>query len=107
MISTKFQFAMCQHPSDVLLIILNHLDSIRRVLTDLHVIRLAEDLHNVLVATYGTMGVATMKNYMNSIRNYVQEVRLKMTNLIKLGLQAATGEFITHYPPDFWIHPGE
>ena len=44
---------------------------------------------------------------MNSIRNYVLEVRLKMTNLIKLGLQAATGEFFTHYPPDLWIHPGE
>ncbi|CAG7729131.1 unnamed protein product [Allacma fusca] len=105
MIATKYQFALCQHPRDILLIILNHLDSLRRVLTDLHAIRLAEDLHNILVITYGRTDVSTMKNYLNSIRNYVQEVRLKMTNLIKLGLQTTTGEFVTNYPPDFWIHP--
>ena len=74
MIATKYQFCVCQNPRDILLIVLNHLDSLRRVLTDINVVRIAEDLHNILVITYGRVNVSEMKNYLNSIRNYVQEV---------------------------------
>jgi len=105
LIATKYQYSVCQYPRDIVFIALNHLDSIRNTMSDSNTIQMAQELHHNIIGVYGKMSVWELQLLRCSVLNLLVDVQLKMTNLIKLGLQKETGEFVKE--PLTEIHPSE
>lgn len=103
LIATKYQYSVVVHPKDILLVALNHLDTIRRYVKEERAIELAEGFHELLIESYASKNYAQMKAYRSAVLHYLDRVKLKMTNLVRLGLQDENGAFI-HHPQK--IHPG-
>lgn len=85
---------------------MNHLDTIRKSVTDTTAKTLSENLHNLLVDRFKDVDIRTMQTYRYLVLSYLADVKLKMTNLIRLGLQKTTGEFVKELP-DKVKRPGE
>jgi len=96
---------VCQFPTDILIIAINHLEKIRKCITDPVGIQLTENLHKVTVERMKNLDAFTMQGYRYAILTYLSDVRLKMTNLIKLGMQKPSGEFVKNLP-DRITRPG-
>lgn len=74
------------------------MDTIRKTVTDPTARTLSENLHNLLVDRFKDVDIRTMQTYRYLILSYLADVKLKMTNLIRLGLQKSTGEFAKEFP---------
>ncbi|XP_050434253.1 protein OSCP1 isoform X2 [Adelges cooleyi] len=92
--SVKMQMFSANGPRQVLLLTLNHLDSVREM-TCIKQLKQTIDLvqHN-FSQIYGKMTNGEIIRIRYTILNYLQDVHIKVTTFIKEGLQRYNGSFV-------------
>lgn len=90
----KHQLYFSRQPRDLLLITLNHLDSLRNLVSSPSVYQQLDSVYCIFMKTYFSMQEAELLNIRYSLLNYLQDIRIKVSVFLRLGQQSNDGTFV-------------
>lgn len=91
----KYQMVNCRKPQDVLLVTLNHLDAIKdcaRPYSDLT--NKVKNLYSLLITHYSNLYYSDYECLYRCINAFLENLNIRVSVLMKLGLQLPSGEII-------------
>ncbi|KAG1687162.1 Protein OSCP1 [Nymphon striatum] len=94
MMAFKYQILMCQSPSDLLPITLNHLDAIRKFVSQPNVVHQVEFVYNLLIKKYKGYSVAEFQFIRHSLFNFFQGLHIRVSIFLQRNVQKPNGHFI-------------
>nr|CAD7403661.1 unnamed protein product [Timema poppensis] len=92
----KYQVFNAQSPNDVVLITLNHLDSIRNFVTCLTIQKQVDMAHSMVMKMYGKMSPGELQTIRYSLLNFFQDLKVRVSVLLRVGAQNSHGDFIIY-----------
>nr|CAD7392939.1 unnamed protein product [Timema cristinae] len=92
----KYQVFNAQSPNDVVLITLNHLDSIRNFVTCLTIQKQVDMAHSMVMKMYSKMSPGELQTIRYSLLNFFQDLKVRVSVLLRFGVQNSHGDFIIH-----------
>ncbi|CAG2068447.1 unnamed protein product [Timema podura] len=92
----KYQVFNAQSPNDVVLITLNHLDSIRNFVNCLAIQKQVDMAHSMVMKMYGNMSPGELQTIRYSLLNFFQDLKVRVSVLLRVGVQNSHGDFIIH-----------
>nr|XP_018917783.1 PREDICTED: protein OSCP1 [Bemisia tabaci] len=90
----KYQLVQCSKPQDLLLITLNHLDSIRYLLTTPFCHKQLDVTYFMLIKTYSQVTSGDLQNIRFHLLSFFQDIRIRVSLFLRQGLQNNDGGFI-------------
>jgi len=94
LMAVKYQLLMCPRPSDILLITLNHLDSMRQLIKSELVIELIDCVYQKLIKTYSHLSEGSFQLIRQALLNFFQDTHIKISVLLKDEVQRLDGHFV-------------
>ncbi|KAL1117687.1 hypothetical protein AAG570_004002 [Ranatra chinensis] len=90
----KWQVFLASHPKELVLITLNHLDGMRSVVTMANINKQLDTAYFMLIKTCGQMSCGELQAIRYSLLNFLQDVRVRVSLLLRQGLQNPDGSFV-------------
>ncbi|XP_014252978.1 protein OSCP1 [Cimex lectularius] len=90
----KWQVFSASHPRELVLITLNHLDSIRALVTCPIIQKQLDTAYFMFIKTYGQMTCGELQRVRYSLLNFLQDVRIRVSLLLRQRLQNPDGSFV-------------
>ncbi|XP_054267139.1 protein OSCP1-like [Macrosteles quadrilineatus] len=90
----KYQLFAAAHPKDLVLITLNHLDSIRNLVNNQAIHKQLDNAYFLLIKTYGQMGNGELQRLRYHILNFFQDMRIRVSIFMRQSLQNSSGCFV-------------
>ncbi|KAG8198304.1 hypothetical protein JTE90_021558 [Oedothorax gibbosus] len=91
----KYQVVNCPSPEDILCVTLNHMDAIRNcALPYPDLKKRTESVFSLLISTYKDLSHEEYKCIYECIVAFLKDLNIRVSVLMKLGLQLQTGEII-------------
>jgi hypothetical protein len=93
--AVKYQISLVSHPKELLLITLNHLDSIMPFISDSSVcVQLIEQCYKKLLKNFSTMNDYELQFVRHTMLNFFQDLKIKVSVFLKEKVQNWNGTFI-------------
>ncbi|BES88108.1 Hypothetical protein NTJ_00914 [Nesidiocoris tenuis] len=89
----KWQVFTVSHPRELILVTLNHMDSTRAMVTDQTIHKQLDSAYFMFIKTYGQMSCGELQRVRYSLLNFMQDVRIRVSLLLRQRLQNADGSF--------------
>ncbi|XP_073979680.1 organic solute carrier partner 1 [Rhodnius prolixus] len=90
----KWQVFSASHPRELVLITLNHLDAIRMLVTCPAIHKQLDTTYFMFIKTYGQMTCGELQRVRYSLLNFLQDVRIRVSLLLRQRLQNPDGSFV-------------
>ncbi|XP_065206313.1 protein OSCP1 isoform X2 [Planococcus citri] len=91
----KYQLYFISQPRDLLLITLNHLDSLRSLISSPSVDKQLDSTYYLLMKVYYPMTESELQRIRYDLLNYFQDIHIKVSIFLRLGQQNNDGTFVT------------
>ncbi|XP_014279076.1 protein OSCP1 [Halyomorpha halys] len=90
----KWQIFSSSHPRELILITLNHLDSMRSLVSCSLILKQLDKAYFMFIKTYGQMTCGELQRVRYSLLNFLQDVRVRVSLLLRQRLQNTDGSFV-------------
>ncbi|XP_074653497.1 protein OSCP1-like [Tubulanus polymorphus] len=101
----KYQVSLCLQPKEILLVTLNHMDSIRAFVNDSHNIRQqVENVYRLLIQNYASLSSGDFQLIRQTLLSFFQDMHIRVSIFLKDKVQNANGRFVL--PTSGLVPPG-
>lgn len=95
--AVKYQFQSCASPKDILVVTMNHMDGVRKLVQGSPNVQTQIDhAYKWLSSTYFSMNLIELQLVRQTVLNFFQDTRVKVSILLREKQQKDDGRFIVH-----------